>query len=93
MKLSLTLAALLCSAVIAKADPLPYPDYLGPVQYPPGTSAQAIAQNEAVRASIVGKPGLEFCAVIDTQDVHGKCLVKLVLDAGGGDGGSGGGGF
>jgi hypothetical protein len=59
------------------------------VKYPPGASAAAIAENEAVRVSIRGTKGIEFCASIDTRDPHGKCLRDAVLDGGGGSGSSG----
>jgi len=73
-------------STVAFADPgrPPYPDYTGPVKYPPGASAAAVAQNEAVRVSIRGTKGLEYCAFIDTRDPHGKCLRDAVLDGGGG---------
>lgn len=64
----------------------------GAVQYPPGSSPQAIAVNEMVRAEIAGKPGPEFCLQIDTQDPHGRCLLKINLNAGGPGSGNGGGG-
>lgn len=55
----------------------------GPVKYPADATAAGIAANEAVRASIVGKPGPEFCLQIDTRDVHGKCILLINLNAGG----------
>jgi hypothetical protein len=54
-------------------------------KYPPGTSKQAIAIDQAVKAEIAGKPDVVFCALIDTKT--GACRQLLVLDAGGGGGG------
>jgi hypothetical protein len=55
----------------------------GPIQYPADATPAAIAANEAVRASIAGKPGPEYCLQIDTRDPHGKCLLLINLNAGG----------
>jgi hypothetical protein len=87
----LLLAIIAMSSTVALADPgrPPYPDYVGPVKYPAGTSLAAIADNERVRASIVGTPGIVPCYLIDTRT--GQCRQLLVLDAGGGGGGDGGG--
>lgn len=96
---NLILIAAVLSSSAALADPgrPPYPDYTGPVRYPAGTSAAAIADNEAVRISIRGTKGLEYCAFIDTRDPRGRCLTNSVLDAGsdgagGGSAGAGAGG-
>lgn len=67
------------------------PALAGAVKYPAGASAAAIAANEQVRAEIAGKPGIVHCALIDTRDKNGKCLVLSVLDAGGGGDGGGAG--
>jgi hypothetical protein len=91
---NLLVLTLLLLPTLAAADPgrAPYPDYTGPIAYPAGASARAVAVNEAVRHSLRGKPGVIYCAKIDTST--GKCLGELNLDAGGGggDGGGGGGG-
>lgn len=59
----------------------------GPTKYPPGTPAAAIAKDQAVKMSIAGKPGVQYCYLIDTRT--GACRALLVLDAGGdGSGGA-----
>lgn len=93
MRYLIILITFMSTAAFADPGRPPYPDYTGPVKYPVGTSASAIAQNEAVRVSIRGTKGLEYCAFIDTRDPRGKCLRDAVLDGGGGSAaGSGDGG-
>lgn len=58
-------------------------------KYPAGTPASAIATDQAVKMSIAGKPGIEFCNLIDTRT--GRCTLATVLWAGGPGSGDGGG--
>ena len=88
MRYLVILTALISTAAFADPGKGRYPDYTGPVKYPAGTSTSAVAQNEAVRVSIRGTKGLEYCAFIDTRDPRGKCLHDSVLDGGGSSGSS-----
>ena len=55
----------------------------GAIKYPADASPAAIAANEAVRASIAGKPGVQFCLLINVHDPRGRCVQLINLDAGG----------
>jgi hypothetical protein len=60
------------------------PAFAGKIKYPADASPAAIAADKAVKKEIEGKPGVIFCALIDTKT--GECRQLLVLDAGGGGG-------
>ena len=55
----------------------------GPIKYPADATPTAIAADQAVKASIAGKPGLEYCLLIDVRDPRARCVQLINLDAGG----------
>lgn len=67
------IAAVLAVAGAAHAE--------GAIKYPADASPASIAANEAVRASIAGKPGVEFCLQINTRDPRGRCVLLINLNA------------
>jgi hypothetical protein len=59
----------------------------GPILYPPEATPEAIAADQAVKASIVGRPDVERCILIDTRDPHGRCILLRTTNDGGDTGG------